>query len=156
MEKQIKEIEKLTKNLLTKIGFDAFKVKVEVDENERIQINIQVSPEESGLLIGYRGETISALQLVLSQLINSKLDSWKKISVNIGDYREKRREALETMAKNSARRAKELNTSVTLPYLIASERRIIHLILSEDDEIETHSEGEGRQRRLVVSVKKPE
>lgn len=156
MKKEIKEIENITKNLLNKMGFDSIKIEIEVDEDERIQINIQVSPEESGLLIGYRGETISALQMILGQLIKSKLSSWKKIIVNIGDYREKRREALKLMAQNSAKRARELNSSVTLPYLNASERRIIHLILSSDKDIETHSEGEGRQRRLVISVKNSE
>lgn len=150
MSKEIKLIKDLTKDLLKKLGYPNADISLEEDSEGIINILIDVPAEDSGLLIGFHGETIFALQIVLGHMVAKKLSSWKKILVNIGDYREQRQEVLQNMGINAAKRAKELNQEITLPHLNSSERRIIHLTLSDDKEVQTYSEGEGRQRRIVV------
>jgi spoIIIJ-associated protein len=79
---------------------------------------------------------------------------WKRISVNVGDWREKQEEYLSEMAKVTAERAKQTGEPQNLYNLSPSQRRIIHIALSEDKEIETESVGEGEERYLVVKPKK--
>lgn len=154
MKKDLETVEKISKDLLKRLGFPEAEISLSQDEEQRIHLQINVPVQDSGLLIGFHGETISALQLIIGQMVASKLGEWKPIIVNIGDYREKREEALKNMALNVAFRVKESNQPVTMPYLNSSERRTVHLILSEDQDVETFSEGEGRQRRLIVALKK--
>lgn len=154
MDKQAQVIEKVAADLLEKMGFTSVKISSKKDENEVILLQIDIPPEESGLLIGFHGETISALQLIIGQLVLKELGEWKQINLNILDYKQRREEALETMSLNATQKAVETEQSIALPYLNGSERRFIHLTLSENQDVETSSEGEGRQRRLIISPKK--
>lgn len=146
----------VTMELLTKLGFtetETEAVKDKAGEEELININIQASSEDTGMLIGFHGETLAALELVVSQIAFRKLGQWRRVVLNVGDYREKRAKALEEMARNTAQRVKLTGKSITLPYLLSSERRLVHLALSGDPEVETVSEGSGRGRRLTVNLK---
>ena len=154
MKKSKEKLEKLANDLLNKMGFSDLNISASEDENNVYQLQIDASAEDSGLLIGFHGESILALQLVLAQTFNKNEKEWKPIVVNIGDYRQKRESALRLMAVNTAQRVKLIKKPVTLPFLTGNERRIIHLTLSEDEEVETRSEGEGRNRRLIVDLKK--
>ena len=156
MKKKLDLVSQIAKDLLNKMGFVSVAISSSQGEEDVIQLQIESTPEETGLLIGFHGETISAFQLIISQITHNQLGEWQKISVNVGDYREKRKEALEAMAFNAAQRVKNTQQSVALPYLNSGERRLVHLILSEDSDIETLSEGEGRQRRLIINLKNPE
>ena len=149
-EKTLKQIQKITEELLEKLQVKS-NLKVEVDETETVHINIET--EETGILIGYHGETLSAFQLILGLMIYKKLGSWTKIVVNVGDYRERRQEVLFQMAQNAVDRVKTTNESVILPYLNSGERRIIHIYLQENPDVITESEGEGENRRLVIKKK---
>lgn len=150
MSQELSEIEAEAKKLLSKIGFPDAKTTVEASDEDLIAIEIDVPSQDSGMLIGFHGETLSAFQLILGQILYKKFGSWRRISVNIGDYRQKRQETLESMATNAAQRAKLTKAPVTMPYLLSNERRIIHLTLSQDPDVETISEGIGKDRRLVV------
>jgi spoIIIJ-associated protein len=126
----------------------AGEVTVVIDEMGAFRVNIKT--DETGLLIGYHGQTLESFQIMLSLISAKKLGEWKKIYVNVGDYREKREEALMYMAQKAAERALSLNRPIELSRLSASERRVIHLTLSGDERVVTESVGEGVDRRLLV------
>jgi spoIIIJ-associated protein len=110
--------------------------------------------EETGLLIGRQGETLAAIQTILGMIARRDFDEWVRIAVNVGDYQEKQESRLKELASQTALRAKETKEPQYLYNLTPNQRRIIHLTLSEDKEIETESQGEGRERYLIVRVKK--
>ncbi len=123
------------------------KVMVEKEE-ETIRVNIETA--QSGALIGYHGEGLISLQLVLNIMVYHNTGSWQRVVVNVGDYRQKREEYLRNLAVNVATRVKSTQTASTLSDLSSFERRIIHVVLSEDPEIEACSEGEGKNRHLII------
>lgn len=121
-----------------------------VTEDEGGVYQVQIDTEDQGLLIGYHGETIGALQLILNLIISHKIGEWKRVAVNIGDYREQRTEKLQLMADGIIERALAVKQPMAFPALTAGERRIIHLYLQERKDILATSEGEGINRRLVI------
>lgn len=149
MDKKTLEIIKKTTTQFLKLLDVETKAEIKED-SENQAILIQLEAGEPGVLIGYHGETIAALQLILGIMINKKLKEWRRIVVNIGDYREKREEALKRMALSAAQRAHFSGKPVVLDSLSSAERRIIHLVLKEHSEVETYSEGEDGERKLIV------
>lgn len=153
MEEKTKKLELLAEKL-----FELMKVKatVKVDFNEKdsfFTVNVAAG-EETGLLIGKRGETLLSLQNILGVLLKQELGEWQKIVVNVGDYREKEEEYLKNIAEAAAQRAIETNSPQNLYNLKSWQRRVIHLSLSENNKVETTSEGEGEERYLIISPKK--
>ena len=151
MEKDNRKIvQTVTEDLLSRLGVTGT-VAVDIDETEAYRVNIQT--EETGLLIGFHGKTLESFQIILGLIVSKELEAWVKVYVNIGDYREKREEALMLMAQHAAERALTMARPVELAHLSASERRVIHLTLSGDERVETESVGEGSQRVLLVKPK---
>lgn len=145
------QIEQLTKQTVEQMGF--FNLDISVDENEDgFFVQIDAPPEDSGVLIGHHGEGVDAIQLILNVSLNKSSENWTRIAVNINDYRQQREEVVRNMALKAAESAKITGKSVVLNYLPSHERRIAHMVLSQDEEIETYSEGVGKYRRLVVST----
>lgn len=149
MVEKIKTFEKITKELFALLET---KVGLEIKEEEGA-IMIQLTTDEPGILIGYHGQAIQAVQLLLALMGFRKLGEWTRVLVNVGDYREKREESLTNMAKSLAQKVKFSGTSQSLPPMSSAERRIIHLALAEETEVETISEGEGRDRHVVIKTK---
>lgn len=147
---QLSTVKQLTEDLLNRLKVVGT-VNVDVDESSAFRVHIETA--ETGLLIGFHGRTLESFQLLLSLLVAKSLGESHKLYVNVGDYREKREEALMFMAQRAAERALSLNRPVELSRLSASERRIIHMTLSADERIETESVGEGRDRILLVKPK---
>ncbi|MDP3888502.1 MAG: R3H domain-containing nucleic acid-binding protein [bacterium] len=146
--KQIKTIKDTAKELLKFLGFEG---PIEVSEDKENEAHlVQIETDNPGILIGYHGEAISALQVILGIMVHKKLDEWLRVVVNVGDYRQKREETLNRMALNAAQKAHFSGQPVVLDSLTASERRIVHMALSENSDVETYSEGEGRERKLVI------
>lgn len=146
------EIKKIAEELLKKL---LIKATVEVAEDSQNQaFKIQIESEDSGYLIGYHGETIEALQLILSLMVYQKLGSWQRLVVNVGDYRQQREEQLKKLALNVAQKVKFSSEQQIIPNLSASERRVIHLVLASHPDVYTESEGEGDQRTLIVRPKR--
>ncbi len=114
---------------------------------------LPVDPNDTPLLIGYHGETVSSFQTILGMLVAKKVGEWVRIVVDVADYRDKRAEQLTAMAESFASQALSTNQPVYLPPLTPAERRVIHIALAERADIETFSEGEGRNRRLVIKPK---
>lgn len=140
----------ITEELLVKLEIVG-SVSVTTDETGAFRVNI--ATEETGLLIGHHGKTLESLQVILGIIVSKKLGRWVKTYVNVGDYREKREEALMHMAQRAAERALVSGRPVELSRLSPAERRIIHLTLSGDDRIATESLGEGDDRVLLVKPK---
>jgi len=148
MKKALKTTQETAEKILKLIGIEA---KVTASEDLANQaILVQLETNEPGILIGYHGETLAAYQLLLGIVLNKSLKVWTRVIVNVGDYREKREETLHRMALNAAQRAHFSGSPVILPSLSPGERRIIHLALKNNTEVETYSEGEGPERRLVI------
>jgi spoIIIJ-associated protein len=156
MKKKLKMIEKETRELLEHLGIETA---VEVNEEttgegqEKGVVHVNLKPSDPGILIGYHGETLFSFQLILSMIIYRKSGSWTQILVDVGDYRQRREEWLKTLALNAAKRVKFSGEAYVMPFLIAAERRLVHLILADHPEVTTQSEGEGRNRRIVVKPK---
>lgn len=146
----IDQVKQITEGLLAKLEITGT-VSVDLDETGAYRVHIET--EETGLLIGFHGKTLESFQIILSIMVSKKLDAWVKVYVNVGDYREKREEALMYMAQRAADRAIASGRPVELTRLTASERRVIHLTLSGDERVVTESVGEGESRILVVKPK---
>jgi len=144
----VETIEKLTKELFSLAGVD---VKIVVSENEEgvYEVNLE-TPEETGLLIGFRGENINAIQTVLGIMVKGVTGEWVRIVVNVGDYRQKQEQKLFVLADQSADRAIETKEPQPIYNLTAGQRRIIHMYLSKRADVLTESQGEEPERFLVV------
>lgn len=152
MKEETELIKQLASELLEKL---LIKGTVEVSGDEENQVvNLQVETEDSGYLIGYHGETLEAFQLILSLMVYKKLAAWKRLVVNVGNYRQDRQEQLKKLALNVAQKVKFSGESQVIPNLSPSERRMVHLALADHADVFSESEGEGEERRLVIKPKK--
>lgn len=124
---------------------------VVVNEIEEGEITVEIRGEGLGLLTGRHGATLDALQMLAAIVANPNHDPGSRIIVDAENYRERRRELLRQMAIQQAEKAKESQQEVVIPDLKAFERRIVHLALKDDPEVETYSEGEGDDRCIVIS-----
>ena len=131
-------------------------VKSSVSFNESDEVfTVEIDAgDATGLLIGKRGETLLSIQNVLSVLFKQKTGEWSKIVVNVGDYRQKEEEYLKGLATTTAQRAIETGAAQNLYNLKAWQRRIVHMALADNKDVETTSEGEGEERFLIISPKK--
>ena len=137
--------------------FDAMKMEVEilvaVNEEEHI-IEVELKGDDMGILIGKRGQTLDSLQYLTNLAINKHSDEYYKVKIDTEDYRKRRKETLENLAKNIAYKVKRTKRPVSLEPMNPFERRIIHSALQNDKFVTTHSEGEEPFRRVVVTLKK--
>ena len=149
-------IEDSVREFLTKV-FDAMQLEVEilikVDEENKL-IDVELKGDEMGILIGKRGQTLDSLQYLTNLAINKHSDQYYKVKVDTEDYRKRRRETLENLAKNIAYKVKRTKRSVALEPMNPFERRIIHSALQNDKYVTTFSEGEEPYRHVVVALKK--
>ncbi len=129
------------------------KVVVEVDEEDGV-VQIDLSGDDMGILIGKRGQTLDSLQYLTSLVINKESDNYLKVKLDTENYRERRKETLENLAKNLAYKVKRTRKQVVLEPMNPYERRIIHSALQNDKYVETHSEGEEPYRKVVITMKK--
>ncbi|HEX8033107.1 MAG TPA: RNA-binding cell elongation regulator Jag/EloR [Ktedonobacterales bacterium] len=142
------------------LGHMNVRAEVEVAEalNEEDPLILNIRSEDPALLsmlIGRRGETLASLQLLVSLIVSKQVGSRERIIVDAESYRERREQNLRAMAERIAQQVRRSGNPVTLEAMPPSERRIIHMTLSEDIDISTESTGEGDQRRVVVSLKRP-
>ncbi len=123
-------------------------------DEENKTMDISFDGEDMGLLIGKRGQTLDSLQYIISLVVNKESDSYIRVKADTENYRERRKETLENLAKNLAYKVKRTRHSVTLEPMNPYERRIIHSALQGDRYVETHSEGDEPYRRVVITLKK--
>ena len=118
---------------------------------EDYTIMIEIKGNLAGTLIGYRGETLNAMQNILSAIANKKASGKIKLTLDIENYREKRKKVLEDLADKVSKTVLRTGKSITLEPMTAYERKIIHIKLQDNPKIETHSIGENDNRRIVIS-----
>jgi len=123
------------------------------DETENI-LDVELSGDEMGVLIGKRGQTLDSLQYLISLVVNKGTDEYIRVKVDTENYRQRRKETLENLAKNISYRVKRTKRPVSLEPMNPYERRIIHSALQNDRFVTTHSEGEEPYRRVVVTLKR--
>lgn len=128
-------------------------VDVKYDEAEK-NVDIELSGDEMGVLIGKRGQTLDSLQYLVSLVANKDSEDYIRVKVDTENYRERRKETLENLAKNIAYKVKRTRRPVSLEPMNPYERRIIHSALQNDRYVTTHSEGEEPYRKVVVTLKK--
>lgn len=128
-------------------------VNVKYDESERT-MDIDLSGDEMGVLIGKRGQTLDSLQYLVSLVVNKGEEEYIRVKVDTENYRQRRKDTLENLAKNIAYKVKRTKRPVSLEPMNPYERRIIHSALQNDKYVVTHSEGEEPFRRVVVALKK--
>jgi len=124
---------------------------------EPLVLNIRGADERSSsalsVLIGRRGETLAALQLLMHLVVSKQGDTRERVIVDVEGYRHRREENLRSMAQRIAQQVRTSGRAVTLEAMPPNERRIVHMALADFEDISTESEGEGDQRRVVVSLK---
>jgi spoIIIJ-associated protein len=113
-----------------------------------------VKPDDVGILIGRRGETLGALQFITTLIVAKQLGKWSKVLVDVEGYRSRREESLRNLATRIASRVQETRQPMALEAMPANERRIVHLTLQNHPAVTTASTGEGDQRRVVISPKR--
>ena len=137
--------------------FDAMKMEVEilvaVNEEEHI-IEVELKGDDMGILIGKRGQTLDSLQYLTNLAINKHSDEYYKVKIDTEDYRKRRKETLENLAKNIAYKVKRTKRPVSLEPMNPYERRVIHSTLQKDKFGTTHSEGDEPYRHVVVTLKR--
>lgn len=158
MEHQ-EQIKSITEKLLELLGIKS-EVSVEMKESSKEaeaekteSAEIELSTQDTGMLIGYHGETLEALQLILSLCVAKELGSFVRISLEVGEYKKNRTDYLRQLAEQAREQALSQGEPVTLPNLKSWERREVHLLLQNDPDVISESIGEGRDRSLTVRRK---
>ena len=144
------------KNFLNEV-FEAMKLTVVIDvkyDEANRSMDIDLSGDEMGVLIGKRGQTLDSLQYLVSLVVNKDTEDYIRVKVDTENYRQRRKDTLENLAKNIAYKVKRTKRSVSLEPMNPYERRIIHSALQNDKYVTTHSEGEEPFRRVVVTLKR--
>ena len=155
---KIESLEDKAEGFLNSV-FEAMGLVVHVEtsmNDEEKEMSIDLSGDEMGLLIGKRGQTLDSLQYLVSLVVNKESSEYLRVKLDTENYRERRKETLETLAKNIAYKVKRTRRSVSLEPMNPYERRIIHSALQNDKYVFTKSEGEEPFRHVVIALKRDE
>ena len=141
--------EKFLVDVLKTMGMEV-KLTSSIDEDGALSIDME--GENMGILIGKRGQTLDSLQYLTNRVANKMQEGYVRVKLDTENYRQRRKETLENLAKNIAHKVKRTKKSVSLEPMNPYERRIIHSALQGDKYVSTHSEGEEPYRRVVVTL----
>lgn len=148
------DIEAVIVEFLSKV-FDAMNLNVKINVNiTEESVDVDLVGDDMGVLIGKRGQTLDSLQYLVSLVVNKKSDKYLRVKLDTENYRERRKETLENLAKNIAFKVKRTKRPVSLEPMNPYERRVIHSALQNDKYVTTKSEGEEPFRHVVVMLKK--
>ncbi|MCH5280386.1 MAG: protein jag [Lachnospiraceae bacterium] len=156
IKEENKSIDMKAKDFLTDV-FRSMNLAVAIDakfDDIENTLDIDLSGEEMGVLIGKRGQTLDSLQYLVSLVVNKDVDDYIRVKIDTENYRQRRKETLENLAKNISYKVKRTRRPVSLEPMNPYERRIIHSALQNDKYVTTHSEGEEPYRKVVVTLKK--
>ena len=149
MGKKEKIAKKVTEELFKLLEIDG-EISLAISEDV---VEINLSTDDSGIVIGRHGDMLESLQTILALCISKNLDKFYRVSLEVGDYKKNREEWLRTMLTETKDRVVRENRDVTIPSLKSWERRIVHLSLKDDKEVLSESVGEGKDRVLVIRPK---
>ena len=153
-EEQVQQMKQDAEKFLTGV-FGAMELPVEITMNYDKTadcLEIDFAGEDMGILIGKRGQTLDSLQYLTNRVANKMQDGYVRVKLDTEDYRRRRKETLENLAKNIASKVKRTRRTVALEPMNPYERRIIHSALQSDPAVSTHSEGEEPYRKVVVTL----
>lgn len=146
---QNNQAEKFLQDVFSKMNVA---VDIETEENEEA-MTLKITGKDSGIIIGRRGETLDALQYLTSLVVNKNREDYKRVTVDIENYRQKREETLVRLANRLAERVIRYRKNVTLEPMNPYERRIIHSTLQNNKMVETYSVGDEPNRKVVITLK---
>lgn len=149
-ENTIQMCEKFIYDVLKTMNMEDVKITSQIDEEGALSINMD--GKNMGILIGKRGQTLDSLQYLTNRVANKAQSGYVRVKLDTEDYRRRRKETLENLAKNLASKVKRTRHAVSLEPMNPYERRIIHSALQSDPAVSTHSEGEEPYRRVVVTL----
>ena len=135
-----------------RLNFSDLDYNLDIDKTNAF-IKVNLSGNDSKNLIGYRGDVLNSLQTILNTIANSDIKERARVTLNIGNYREKREKALEELADKLSKTVLRTGKSITLEPMMAYERKIIHNRLQSSNKVKTHSVGEGPYSRVVIEKK---
>lgn len=144
-------IKKFLDELISKLPTKDITYEIKNDKNDLL---VDINGEDTGYLIGYRGNVLNSLQLILNNVANNDLNERVRVLLNIGGYKQKREKDLKDLAEKIAGTVIRKRKSITLESMSSYERKIIHSALQDNSKVETHSIGEEPNRKIVVSLKK--
>ena len=150
----IDDVREYLESLFKAMDIDT-EIDIEFDDTENV-LSINLEGPDMGILIGKRGQTLDALQYIISLAVNKKSESYIRVKLDTENYRARRKETLENLAKNIAFKVKRSKRSFALEPMNPYERRIIHATLQNDRFVSTRSEGEEPYRKVIVYLKKRE
>ena len=150
IEERRKKIEIFLEEFIKELKNKEINYSIDIINNK---LKVECYGEYATKLIGYRGETLNSLQIILSSIANNGFEDRVKVILDIGGYREKREKTLEELAVKISKTVMKTGKSITLEPMTAYERKIIHSKLQENEKIDTHSIGEEPNRRIVISKK---
>jgi spoIIIJ-associated protein len=145
------EAREILQTMLDKMGFMAM---AEIASEKGESVVISIKGEDMGRIIGKSGSMLKSLETLLNAMVWKFMGTRYHISIDAGGYKDKREQALQRLAADVADEVAKTGEKKAMPKLEASDRRIIHLFLQEDGRVETFSEGEGKDRKLIVAPKK--
>lgn len=154
--KYVKPYDEVAEEYLQKI-FDILDIDAKIEKsfvNDGKILKLSVIGDEAGVLIGRRGDAMRSLQLLITNAVSNQFKEYKKIILDIENYRQKRENSLIRFANKIANKAKDQKRSIRLEPMVPYERRIIHTALQDMEDITTFSEGKDPYRRVVISYKK--
>jgi spoIIIJ-associated protein len=135
--------------------FKYLKIKpsLEVTSDDEGTCKVTIEGNDLNFLIGYRGESLEALQILASQILFRKTNEWNRISVDINGYKDQKMDKIEEITKSFIDRVRFHGHPVEMPPMSPSERRHVHVFLTQYDDVVSESTGEGRYRHIVLSPK---
>lgn len=152
-KKEIKTIKEITEKLLKLLDIEGSFELLESKDKDSESVEIIINTKDTGVVIGYHGDTLEGLQLILSLCVARNLGRFVRVSIDVGDYKKNRTEMLKALVIETKERVLAEGKEIAIPELKSWERRVMHLLLEGDKEVVSESQGEGRDRVLVISPK---
>lgn len=150
-EDKFAKIKAYLNTILSSLGIENAEINVEVENGEDVRISISCG-DDYGSVIGRRGETLDAIQYLTRLVLNRETDEYKRVSINVGNYREKREATLRALAKKNAAKVRKYGRNVVLEPMNPYERRIIHTTIQEIEGVTSHSVGSDDDRKVVITL----
>jgi spoIIIJ-associated protein len=148
---KLEEVKKSAEKIL---GFINVSPKLTVEEGEEGIVNLTIEGDDLNFLIGYRGESLDALQTLLGLMIFKKMGDWTRVIVDINGYRKQKMDKIEQITKTYIDKVRFFGKDVEMSPMTPSERRQVHTFIADYDDITSESTGEGQNRRVVLKPKK--
>lgn len=146
------KINLIISNVLNLLGITNEQLEITTRDKTLI-VNLNLPEDQSGMFIGHRGETINALQLLLSLVVSQRLAEWQRVQVNVGDYQQRREELLFSKVNQAVERAVSTGQEIIIPNLNSFERHMVHDYLTNHESVVTESRGEEPYRQLFIIPK---